>query len=56
MSNTIDKLASPVAESIAKQNGMPLDEKGHNPAIDYIIKQQTEANNSKQAKLPVLGK
>lgn len=41
---------SVVAESIAMQNAMPLDIHGHNPAIDYIVKKQAEANSSPKAR------
>lgn len=41
----------PIAEMIAKQNGMPLDPvTGTNPAIDYMIKQQMQDINKAKNK------
>lgn len=49
---SLDKQKQSVADAIASQNGMIKTEEGNNPAIDYIVKKQTEANDSSKAKLP----
>lgn len=39
-----------VANAIAAQNGLYKTSEGNNPAVDYIVKKQVEASNSKKAK------
>lgn len=47
---SLDPKLQNVADSIARQQGLPLNAKGDSPVTDYIVKKQFEANRANKAK------